>query len=91
MKSSLLYIFPVIHDRYLLDIAGFFFKNHSNFYTCVEEFGVASWELRLCKGDTSIHLRKRDKDAQCTQLVEWGGGVRGSKDNYKGQVNKVRK
>jgi hypothetical protein len=25
------------------------------------------------------------------RLVEWGGGERGSKDNYKGGVNKVRK
>jgi hypothetical protein len=32
----------------------------------------------------SLELQKRDKDEQCTELVEWGGGERGSKDNYKG-------
>jgi hypothetical protein len=32
----------------------------------------------------SLELQKRDKDAQCTELVEWGGGEGGSKDNYKG-------
>jgi hypothetical protein len=31
----------------------------------------------------SLELRKREKDAQCTELVEWGGGERGSKDNNK--------
>jgi hypothetical protein len=70
-----------------------FFENHSSFYTLCK--GIRSglhWKSSPCKGDTSIHLRKRDKDAQCTELVEWGGGERGSKDNnYKGRVNKVRK
>jgi hypothetical protein len=32
----------------------------------------------------SLELRKRDKNEQCKELVEWEGGERGSKDNYKG-------
>jgi hypothetical protein len=31
----------------------------------------------------SLEFRKQEKDAKCTELVEWGGGERGSKDNYK--------
>jgi hypothetical protein len=31
----------------------------------------------------SFEFRKQEKDAQCTESVEWGGGERGSMDNYK--------
>ncbi len=51
------------------------------------------FENHLCKGMRSglhahaketLELQKRDKYAQCTELVEWAGGEGGSKDNYKG-------
>jgi hypothetical protein len=32
----------------------------------------------------TLELQKRDKYAQCTELVEWAGEEGGSKDNYKG-------
>ncbi len=92
-KSSVLYIFPMIHDRYLLGITGnIFWKSQQLLHLCKGiRSGLHGNRARAKETDTSIHLGKRDKDAQCTLLVEWGGGVRGSKDNYKGRINKVRK
>jgi hypothetical protein len=62
-----------------------FFKN-----TCVKECGVGFMPMQR-RHLNSLELQKRDKYAQCTELVEWAGGEGGSKDNYKRWVNKVRK
>jgi hypothetical protein len=78
-NTLLLYIFPVINDRYLLGITGNVFLK----ITCVKESGVGFMPMQR-RHLNSLELQKRDKDAQCTELVEWGRGEGGSKDNYKG-------